>query len=136
MPRKAGPDPGWLQIQRERFGPDYQPPHARSECRAGDVIPKVLKNLGLQSESRLREITAVWPEVAGQSNAAHSHPGRWEKGILTIFVDHHLWLNELKTVAAPSLLKRLQERMGKGAVKQLRFEMAPEDTGPHSHAQG
>lgn len=125
MPSKPKVDPGWLRLQRERFGPDYRyiPPDITRT--AGDLVPGIMRKMGLESESRLAEIDRVWEEMAGKANAEHARPGRWEKGLLVIYVDHHLWLNELKRFASAPLLKKLQERFGRSAVRQIRFEMDP-----------
>lgn len=126
MSAKPKMDSGWLQLQRERYGPDYRYIPPDKTCTAGDLIPGLMKKLGLESESRLTSIEGVWLDFAGKANAAHSRPGRWEKGLLVVYVDHHVWLNEFKQVAAGPLLKKLQERFGKTAVRQLRFEMDPD----------
>jgi len=117
---------GWLALQRERYGPAYRyiPPDDIRE--AGSYVPGVLKKMGMEAESRLSDITACWEEVAGKANADHSRPGRWERGVLTIYVDHHLWLAELQRFAACALEKRLREKFGARAVRKLRFEIDPE----------
>jgi predicted nucleic acid-binding Zn ribbon protein len=126
MPAKPKVDAGWLQLQRERYGAGYRYIPPDKICTAGDLIPGLMKKMGLEAESRLSEIEKVWPELAGKANAAHARPGRWEKGLLVVYVDHHVWLNELKKFASATLLKKLHERFGKTAVRQLRFEMDPD----------
>ncbi|MGA0334107.1 MAG: DUF721 domain-containing protein [Kiritimatiellia bacterium] len=125
MPRKRGPDPGWIALQRERFGPEYRYIPPDRICTAGDLIPGIMKSMGLEAENRLAEISKAWESLAGKSNAEHSRPGRWEKGLLVVYVDHHVWLNELKRYATAPLLQKLQTKFGKSAVKQIRFEMDP-----------
>ncbi|WFB37289.1 DUF721 domain-containing protein [Kiritimatiellota bacterium B12222] len=126
MSSKPKIDPGWLQLQRERYGPHYRYVPPNNTCTAGDLVAGIMKKMGLESESRLAEITKEWENLAGKANATHARPGRWDKGILVVYVDHHLWLNELKRYASAPLLKKLQERFGKTVVRQLRFEMDPE----------
>jgi predicted nucleic acid-binding Zn ribbon protein len=125
MPSRKKPDPGWLQVQRERYGPDYRVPPKHSIQTAGDLVGGVLKKFGLETSAQLGEFQKAWPELAGKDNAAHSRPGSLERGILTIYVDHHVWLNEMKRVASASLKKRLQARFGTRKVKDLRFVMTP-----------
>lgn len=126
MARKPKPDPGWLALQRERYGPEYRYIPPDKIRTAGDLVPGIMKSMGMEAETRLVEIKRVWEELAGKANAQHSRPGRWERGLLVVYVDHHLWLNELKQMASASLLKKLQSRLGKSVVRQLRFEMDPE----------
>ena len=126
MASKPKREPGWVRLQRERYGPRYRyipPDNVRT---AGDFIPGIMKSMGLEAETRLSEICACWEELAGKGNAAHARPGRWEKGLLVVYVDHHVWLNEMKRVVSAPLLKKLQERFGRAAVRQLRFEMDPD----------
>lgn len=126
MPAKPKVDAGWLQLQRERYGPEYRYIPKDRICTAGDLIPDLMKKMGLEAESRLSEIEKSWTDLAGPANAAHARPGRWEKGLLVVYVDHHVWLNELKKFASAPLLKKLQAKFGKTAVRQLRFEMDPD----------
>jgi predicted nucleic acid-binding Zn ribbon protein len=88
-----------------------------------------MKGFGLEDSSRLADIQKAWPDLAGKTNAEQSRPGKLEGGVLCIYVDHHMWLNELKRTLAPMLLKKLQERFGKKNVKRLRFEITPEEGG-------
>lgn len=123
--RRRKPDPGWLALQRERFGAAYRPLPPRETHRAGELVDGVMKHLGLESDTRLAEITAVWEEVAGKANAEHSRPGTWERGVLTVYVDHHVWLSEMQRFAGRALEKRLQERFGKDALRRIRFRIDP-----------
>lgn len=127
MPARRKSDPGQLKIKREWYGPEYRTPAKHQLHLAGDLVDQVLKTFGLEEASQLADIQNAWSDIAGKDNARQSRPGKLERGILTIHVDHHLWLNELKQVAAPALLKRLQQRFGKARVRQLRFEITPEE---------
>jgi predicted nucleic acid-binding Zn ribbon protein len=124
--RRKKPDPGWLAVQRERYGPGFRPQPSRDTRQAGDLIDGVMKRLGLEADTRLAEISAVWADLAGDANAAHSRPGRWERGTLTVYVDHHVWLSEMQRFATRALEKRLKERFGGQAVKRVRFQLDPE----------
>ena len=127
MPARKKPNPGWQQLQRERYGPEYRPPPRRSLHVAGDVVGQVMKDFGLEDSSRLADLQKAWPDLAGKTNAEQSRPGKLEAGTLSIYVDHHMWLNEMKRTLAPMLLKRIQERFGKKVVQRLRFEITPEE---------
>jgi predicted nucleic acid-binding Zn ribbon protein len=118
-------DRGWLAVQRERYGPAFRPQPSRNTRQAGEMVDGVMKHLGLEAETRLTEIAAAWTELAGSANAEHSRPGRWERGTLTVYVDHHVWLAEMRRFAARALEKRLKERFGDRAVQRVRFQMDP-----------
>jgi len=125
--RKQQPDPGWLAVQRERYGPWYRPDPPRRVQQVGDVLPGLIKKMGLEETSRLKEVQEMWVELAGPANAAHAAPGRWESGVLTIYVDQPIWLAELKRFAARPLEKKLKERLGPRVLKRIRFELDPGD---------
>jgi predicted nucleic acid-binding Zn ribbon protein len=127
MPARRKRNPGQEQLQREWYGPHYRPPTPNRLHVAGDLVGKVLKDFGLRDSSTLSDIEKCWANLAGKANAEHSRPGKIERGVLTVYVNHHVWLNEMKQVASKSLLKKLQERFGKSKVRLLRFEMAPDD---------
>lgn len=123
------PDPGWQQLQRERFhlSRDYffqAPPRVH---RLNELMPEVLKDMGFESESRLAELTPVWESVVGKANAKHSRPGCWEKGCLTIYVDHNVWLAEMKRFGSGMILTRIRERFGEASVRELKFGIDPGD---------
>ena len=124
--RRKKIDRGWLAVQRERYGPGFRPQPAQNTRQAGDLVDGVMKRMGMEADTRLAEISAVWEELAGASNAEHSRPGRWERGILTVYVDHHVWLAEMQRFATRALEKRLKERFGAKAVKRVRFQLDPD----------
>lgn len=123
--RRRKTDPGWLALQRERYGAAYRPPPPRETHRAGDLVDGAMKHLGLEADTRLAEISAVWEEVAGAANAEHSRPGTWQRGVLTVYVDHHVWLSEMQRFAGRALEKRLKQRFGDRAVRKIRFQIDP-----------
>ena len=116
-----------MRLQRERFGPEFRIPSKHRLHVAGDLVGDVLKKFGLESSAHVAAIQKSWVDIAGKDNAAHSSVGKLENGTLIIYVNHHLWLNEMRKVASTSLLKRLQERFGKKAIKRLKFEITPEE---------
>lgn len=123
------PNPGWQQLQRERFNlsADYRfsPPNRVQPL--GDLLPGVLKELGLENATRLGELTPRWTEFVGGANAKHSRPGRWENGVLTIYADHNVWLAEMKRFASKAIFKRIREAFGEESLKEIRFQIDPGD---------
>jgi len=120
-------NPGWQQLQRERYDldADYRFPPPNRVQPLGDLLPGVLKQLGLESASRIGELAPRWAEFVGTANAKHSRPGRWENGVLTIYVDHNVWLAEMKRFAAKAIQKRLIEAFGGKSLTEIRFQIDP-----------
>lgn len=123
--RKQTMDPGRFQLERERFhlDPDYVPPPPDNTKTLGEVLPGVMKDMGLVSQWNVADLVPKWPNLVGAANAAHCKPSHWEKGILTVSVDHHVWLAELQRFGKGAILKRLQKEYGAKAVKDVYFEM-------------
>ncbi len=126
MPKNPPPNPGWLAVQRERYGADFIPTPPNNVRSLGDVLDGVLQHLGLAKEAQLAALLPLWPDLVGKTNAAKSRPGRWEGNSLTIYVSHHLWLNEMRRLLPKALLKRLQELYPGRAPSEIRFEMDPD----------
>ncbi len=67
----------------------------RSFARVGDVLPSVLRDLGLQKRFKEREAVEKWADVVGAEMAQRSRATRFEKGTLFVQVDHGAWMQEL-----------------------------------------
>ena len=67
---------------------------------------------------------ATWRNIAGLALAAHSTPETCEHGRLTVRVDRPgpFFLLHLKR---RDLLRRLQQRLGPGAIEELAFRLGP-----------
>jgi hypothetical protein len=73
----------------------------------------------------LADIVAAWPDCVGAGIAANAWPARLARdGSLHVATSSSSWAFEL-THFAPSILERLQERLGKTAPTALRFAPGP-----------
>jgi len=71
------------------------------------------------------DIVAAWPECVGAGIAANAWPARLARdGGLYVSTSSSAWAFEL-TQLAPSILERLQERLGDSAPASLRFAPGP-----------
>lgn len=64
--------------------------------RIGDLLPGVLKELGLEGkldEGRLRE---EWPSIVGEAIAQRSRPLTIRRKTLFIEVENNVWMNEIQ----------------------------------------
>jgi predicted nucleic acid-binding Zn ribbon protein len=116
------------QVQRERCRLDAgatQPPAADAQP-LGDVVARVMKNLGLEDEHWLGQLVQHWPELVGTPLSHHTRPGRVEAGVLYVFVDSSPWLSELKRYSGPKLLANVQERFGPKRVRRIVFALDPD----------
>jgi predicted nucleic acid-binding Zn ribbon protein len=62
----------------------------------------------------------LWPEVAGPKTAEHTYAIEVDGVTLVVAADSSAWLTQLKFLR-PQLLKKLNARLGKGLVSDIRF---------------
>lgn len=86
----------------------------------GDVLNRLLRQAGL--ETRLKRLAAlkIWPEVVGQPAARKCRAVAVREGVLIVSTSDSVWANVL-TMEKMRYLERLQERLGKGTILDIRF---------------
>ena len=72
---------------------------------------------------------AVWIANVGDATAAHTHVSRFEKGTLTVLVDHHAWHLQLIRMR-PDLIKTLNQACGRTALMDVEFIYSASQTAP------
>jgi predicted nucleic acid-binding Zn ribbon protein len=92
----------------------------RSFARIGEVLPTVLRDLGLQTRFRERQVVEMWPAVAGPELARRSRALRCENGTLVVHVDHGAWMQELHFIEK-DLLARLRAACADVNLTRIRF---------------
>lgn len=86
----------------------------------GALVPRILKEWKLDEKQRGDEITAAWREIVGEFIAQHTAPDTIKRGVLTIRVLHST-IHHTLMMEKVRLLAKLQERFGKGEVREVRF---------------
>ena len=89
-------------------------------ARVGDILPTVLKSIGLDQRLREQEILAIWPEVVGEEVAARTRPFKIERGVLHVRVDHSTWMQELHFMEN-EILRKLREKAPDIKLVRIRF---------------
>ena len=90
---------------------------------ASQLVPQVMKKLGLEQRLRESQVSFQWPEIVGTEVAHHAQPVSLRNGLLVVAVDHPVWLQELSRYHKPLLLQKVQQRVGKKAVRDIRFRI-------------
>lgn len=88
-----------------------------------NLIPTVMKNLGLQQRLEQSQVFYLWSQIVGNDIARHAQPVSLKNNILHIAVDHPIWLQELKRFHKLLLLQKVQATIGKRAVKDIVFRI-------------
>lgn len=89
-------------------------------ARIGDILPSVLRSIGLDRRLKEHEILAIWPRVVGAEIAARSQPVRVENGVLYVRVDHSAWMQELHFMER-EILAKLKESAPDVVIERIRF---------------
>ena len=89
----------------------------------GALIPHVMKGLGLEQRLQESQVFSQWLRLVGRDIAQHARPVSLKKGLLVVFVDHPIWLQELARYHKPLLLQKIHAVVGKHAVRDLVFRI-------------
>lgn len=92
----------------------------RSFARIGDVLPAVLRDLGLQKKFSERQVVERWASVVGPELAQRARALRYEAGTLVVRVDHGAWMQELHFIES-DLIKKLRAACPTVELTRIRF---------------
>jgi predicted nucleic acid-binding Zn ribbon protein len=91
--------------------------------RAGDVLPKLMKDLRMDARQAEAEIVKVWNALIDPALTAHAQPANLHKGTLFVNVDSSVWLTEIVRYRRKEILERLQNSFGKSAIQKISFRI-------------
>ena len=122
-PRKASARQNVLAAWR---GIDLAPveiARAKSARHAGDVMPRILKDLRIDRRQSESEILKVWTHSIDPNIVAHAKPTGINKGTLFVTVDSSVWLDEIVRYRRKDILQRLQTSFGKDLITRISFRV-------------
>jgi predicted nucleic acid-binding Zn ribbon protein len=112
---------------RARVLREWQPfgasPDIPTGSPASQLVPQVMKKLGLEQRLQQSQVFFLWSEIVGSDIARHAQPVSLRNGLLVVTVDHPVWLQELSRYHKPLMLQKVQERVGKKAVRDICFRI-------------
>jgi hypothetical protein len=86
----------------------------------GTAVEEALQRLQLDGRAREMRALLVWADVVGPQIAAVTEPDAVRDGVLHIVARTSTWASEL-TFHKQSILKGINQRLGKGTLRDLRF---------------
>jgi predicted nucleic acid-binding Zn ribbon protein len=89
-------------------------------ARVGDLLPTVLKSIGLDRKLKEQEVLGIWAHVVGEEVAARTRPIKIERGVLYVHVDQSAWMQELHFMEK-EIIKKIKEQAPDVDLKQIRF---------------
>ncbi len=93
-------------------------PRMKQAARAGELVDKLLKGLGLDERLQQYRALIIWDDVVGPQIAARTRPVRIREDVLEVNVDQPTWMQQLQLMK-PKILTRLNAELGKAAIKDL-----------------
>lgn len=87
-------------------------------------LEKSLKGLNLEGTYAVSRVFGIWGEIVGPLIAQNTKPRFFRQGILIVEVASAAWANEL-TMLKPGIMKALEKRLGKGLIREIRWQVAP-----------
>ena len=88
----------------------------------GDLVGKVLGELGLDGVALAHRIGSEWPEIVGEQVAAHCRPLGLRAGVLEVEVDSPVWSQQLQ-LRKMEILENLRGRYERQAPREVRFQV-------------
>lgn len=88
----------------------------------GELVDRVLGDLGLEGVARSHQIGACWEEAVGPQVAAHCRPRGLRGEVLELEVDSPVWAQQLQ-LRKLELLEALRSRLGDRAPREFRFQV-------------
>jgi len=101
---------------------DTDPPETRRTAEPfSSIIEKTLKRLHIDESPWLDELAAAWPKLIPPEVAAVSRPGKWDNGILYVYVTNSVKLFELRRAHLKRIEQAVRSFAGDTCVKQVRL---------------
>jgi predicted nucleic acid-binding Zn ribbon protein len=83
------------------------------------IVPRLLRDLGLERGVVGWQAVEAWPEIVGPRIARRTRAAGFHEGVLRVEVEGSAWAFELEFLKR-RFLKELQQRLG-SHVRELRF---------------
>jgi predicted nucleic acid-binding Zn ribbon protein len=119
---------GRWEVQRERLRvPDWTPPpESRDAAPLAAILGDWMKRFGMQADHWAARIESEWTALVGADVARHTRPGRVEADVLIVYVDHPVWMSELKRYGSKQMLRNLREHYGTDTIRRIIFRIDPD----------
>ena len=89
--------------------------------KISELLPAVLRKLGLEEKAANVTLGPLWREVVGPSVGSHTKPVQFQRGCLMVAVDTPVWKMELDRHYKREILGKLSAKDAR--IKGLRFHV-------------
>jgi len=106
----------WRGLPANKTRPDrWQAP--------GDLLPKLMQQLGLSERLRESEVIDAWKQIVGEFIAAHSAPMHLREGTLFVRVLQPALHYQFEQISKAEILRKLKQRFGSKIIREIRFRI-------------
>src|SRR5262245_53930936 len=90
----------------------------------GELLPRLLDDLGLDDASLQVQLLRLWGEAVGPELAPHCRPQGLRGGEILAHVRDSAWMQRI-SLEQPRILARLETRLGTAAPRSMRLRIGP-----------
>jgi predicted nucleic acid-binding Zn ribbon protein len=106
----------WRGLPERKIRPDrWQAP--------GDLLPKLMQQLGLSERLRESEVIEAWKQIVGEFIAAHSAPVSLRASVLYVRVLQPALHYQFEQISKAEILRKLKQRFGSKIIREIRFRV-------------
>jgi predicted nucleic acid-binding Zn ribbon protein len=106
----------WRGLPANKTRPDrWQAP--------GDLLPKLMQQLGLSERLRETEVFEAWKQIVGDFIATHSAPVSLRAGVLFVRVLQPALHYQFEQISKAEILRKLKQRFGTKIIREIRFRV-------------
>jgi predicted nucleic acid-binding Zn ribbon protein len=106
----------WRGMPAKKTRPDrWQAP--------GDLLPKLMQQLGLSERIRETEVMDAWKQIVGDFISAHSAPVSLRAGVLFVRVLQPALHYQFEQISKAEILRKLKQRFGSKIIREIRFRV-------------
>lgn len=128
MRRQSKYKRGQWRLQRERLQiGNPETPVDTENVTIGQVIPSLMRKLGLKEQHTIGMALEDWPAIVGPAVAGHTRPGSVRNGRMVVFVDSAVWLSELTRCGGrEQILANVRRKLGYETVRSIVLQADPD----------
>jgi predicted nucleic acid-binding Zn ribbon protein len=106
----------WRGLPAKKIRPDrWQAP--------GDLLPKLMQQLGLSERLKETEVIDAWKQIVGEFIAGHSAPVSLRAGVLFVRVLQPALHYQFEQISKAEILRKLKQRFGTKIIREIRFRV-------------
>lgn len=120
-----GMDPKTRQRALSEWRGYWEPrPRPERQKMVGEVLPDLMKKLGLGERYSEQEMQEAWIEIVGEFLSNHSRPVGLSNGVLQVMVEVSVIHYDLDRKWRPIILEKMRERFGRNTIRDIRFVLS------------